>query len=681
MFFINKIYHKVKPMKNKILNNKGITLVALIITIIVLLILTSVATYSGIEAIENSKYTKFKSELKIMQTYINNWYEECKPSNENETFAENIAAKFTNIAGKGVNAKVATNDTQAETTLNNAGIVNNHDHYYLLQKEQKEALGVDNDGVTQDVLVSIIDRKVVSYLGMKYKDKMYYTLEDLDEFYNVEYNSSILNNDESKPSISTNASFQNDGTSYKIKVGISYNSSYVNKGNVYYGIQNENGEVTSWNNTSDDNFTVNKSGIYEIYFKDTAGNESNHVINYFRNEPNKPKIQTGMIPVKYDETRKEWVECEQTDKEWYDYENGKWANVKTTANGLTAYWVWIPRYEYIVPTSETATQIDTKFVYKEMATADEGYTIHPAFKFNNQELEGIWIAKFEPSSNAPNTVANGGGNSTTYKVQILPNATSWRNITIKNQFTICRNIQAAGGVCENIENINTHMIKNIEWGATAIFSQSKYGVFNPKSLTGKNGDRTYQVWNNPYNQNVNYAFDNSKENDIDTSIAVTNNDIIKTGCASSAADGKDATTTIQCDEYNVGNGPKASTTGTVYGIYDMAGGSIEFVAGCISGFENAKFGVTAGDNTYVDIYASRSNTDDAIAITGDATLETAGWNDDAHSFPYNNNSYAVFARSGRFNSDVRKPGIFNYGAANGSSTNSYNSFRPTLVVY
>ncbi len=32
---------------------------------------------------------------------------------------------------------------------------------------------------------------------------------------------------------------------------------------------------------------------------------------------------------------------------WYDYENGKWANIKTSNEGLEAYWVWIPRYEYI----------------------------------------------------------------------------------------------------------------------------------------------------------------------------------------------------------------------------------------------------------------------------------------------------------------------------------------------
>lgn len=53
--------------------------------------------------------------------------------------------------------------------------------------------------------------------------------------------------------------------------------------------------------------------------------------------------------------------------EWYDYENGKWANIKTTnkiseTETLEAYWVWIPRYEYIVPTSTTATEIQVRFI-------------------------------------------------------------------------------------------------------------------------------------------------------------------------------------------------------------------------------------------------------------------------------------------------------------------------------
>ena len=61
-------------MKNK----KGITLVSLIITIVILLILASIATYSGISVIKSSRLTAFVTELKIMQTQVNAIFEEGK---------------------------------------------------------------------------------------------------------------------------------------------------------------------------------------------------------------------------------------------------------------------------------------------------------------------------------------------------------------------------------------------------------------------------------------------------------------------------------------------------------------------------------------------------------------------------------------------------------------------------
>ena len=60
-------------MKSK--TQKGVTLVALITTIIVLLILASVAAYSAKGVIESSKFNAFVAELKIMQTQVNALYE------------------------------------------------------------------------------------------------------------------------------------------------------------------------------------------------------------------------------------------------------------------------------------------------------------------------------------------------------------------------------------------------------------------------------------------------------------------------------------------------------------------------------------------------------------------------------------------------------------------------------
>ena len=48
-------------------NNKGITLIALAITIIVLLIIASVGTYSGVEALRDAKEEAQISELNMVK--------------------------------------------------------------------------------------------------------------------------------------------------------------------------------------------------------------------------------------------------------------------------------------------------------------------------------------------------------------------------------------------------------------------------------------------------------------------------------------------------------------------------------------------------------------------------------------------------------------------------------------
>ena len=303
--------------------------------------------------------------------------------------------------------------------------------------------------------------------------------------------------------------------------------------------------------------------------------------------------------------------------DWYDYENGKWANIKTVKDGLEAYWVWIPRFEYVVPTSTTA--IDVKFISKSKTTADSGYTIHPAFTWKKtengttttKELDGIWVAKFEASSNTETPDTNyGGGDTTSLQVQIKPGTQSWRNISPKNMFTVCRDIQKTG-VLAGSTNVDSHMMKNIEWGAVAILSQSKYGVYNPKSSTGlisNGGDGTLRVWNNPNGYNSGkYIYTGYAGNNADASTNWT-----------------DSSEPTNMYFYNTINGTKASTTGTVYGIYDMSGCSSEYVAGCLRGQENSKFGVTTGDIEYIDLYTNGndSSSDCSGAIVGDVTKET-----------------------------------------------------------
>lgn len=396
--------------------------------------------------------------------------------------------------------------------------------------------------------------------------------------------------------------------------------------------------------------------------------------------PNLNKIaQKTYVTWNLNETGTEYVindtQTTQPDN-WYDYENGKWANIKTTNNGLEAYWVWIPRYEYKI-TRTSVSQIDVRFIgtdKKEGATgyitqsdgtvkSSDGYTIHPAFTNTGNggfgELDGIWVAKFEASSNteAPDT-NYGGGEPTTenlLKVQVKPGVQSWRKISANNIFKVCRKMTDSGEVLEG-STVDSHMMKNTEWGAVAILSQSKYGIFNSQSnIENPTDGSNRRIWNNPNGYNSGkYIYTGYVGNSAD---------------ASTTYSSKVAPTNVI--EYNKKNtsgldGTKASTTGTVYGVYDMAGGSWEYVAGVLKGnstdgskdldYATLKFNITNQGKPegmtdlnfakkYLDLYNYRtSSTDYSQYIIGDATVETKGWNSDYSSFVYSSNPVFVRGR-------------------------------------
>ena len=94
-------------------------------------------------------------------------------------------------------------------------------------------------------------------------------------------------------------------------------------------------------------------------------------------------------------------------KEWYDYPNKVWANIKTNAKGLEAWWVWIPRYAYVIQAGSTTTAmtgavfvgLDNQPINKEAYPngLSSVMQVHPAFTVDGKELSGIWMSKYEPS--------------------------------------------------------------------------------------------------------------------------------------------------------------------------------------------------------------------------------------------------------------------------------------------
>ena len=367
--------------------------------------------------------------------------------------------------------------------------------------------------------------------------------------------------------------------------------------------------------------------------------------------------------------------------DWYDYTASvnKWANVKTTGGGNDCYWVWIPRYAYQVPTrSSTASTIQIKFLEgktnKPIGETTEitnttptpgSWVVHPAFTNAGNggfgELSGIWVAKYEASSSSSIVVenpsedqlANNGHSGSNLKVRVKPNVTSWREISVGSIFTVCQNITTSGNSLEGTTNIDSHMMKNTEWGAVAYLSRSQYG-------------KNSAVYNNPYANNNSY-----------------NGTIYYSPITGLCGNAQSYSTTKYNDsnvyKYNTTEGKNASTTGNVYGVYDMAGGAWEYVAAVLSTKKSSGsyYNFTNIDTKYYESYDAYDN-----SKYGDAVYETSmnseggsSWDNDYSEFVIG--SYPVFLRGGRAG-NWGVAGVFAFGRAYGGNGADV-SFRPCLV--
>ena len=374
--------------------------------------------------------------------------------------------------------------------------------------------------------------------------------------------------------------------------------------------------------------------------------------NLIKEDPtgaNRPVLAEGMIPITYDGTN--WVKAEKNGvyNNWYDYGNQKWANavMVTSAkretymnadfgttipeNDILAYYVWIPRYKYKLfnATYAGGTSAQVIEVTFENGTSTTGtvtctyasngaetcqnksngnwYT-HPAFTLGDTELKGIWVGKFKTT-----------GDTTTPTVK--PGITSLRNITVANMYNTGKLFRSTDYLTTNGANeSDSHMMKNIEWGAVAYLKQSIYGL----GIT-----------------------------DIENS--------------SNSSTGGGSGTSYKT---NIGQ----STTGNITGVYDMSGGVLENVMG--------NFYKTTGDSglnvsgvpaEHIDIYSGNNV---SASHLGDALGETAGWYSDSAGFV---NSYDPwFNRGGSYSNGVYA-GVFYFNSNTVGDVNG-SGFRVVLSI-
>lgn len=372
-----------------------------------------------------------------------------------------------------------------------------------------------------------------------------------------------------------------------------------------------------------------------------------------------PVLTDNMIPIVYDETLKSWVKADSKTIYW-DYEDKIWANAVVVReyedsnddnsksrnyylsdeaigkpiyeNDILAYYVWIPRFAYKI-WNVNGTDYNSKenngehlidIVFQSSNDKSSGisnglisndnYYTHPAFTVDDKELNGIWVSKFQTSVKDytecyknPNVI--NCNKSTNLDIYSLPDIKPIKYISISSAYLLSKNMNSSLNIYGFDSNINTHLIKNTEWGAVAYLSHSIYGsdiTTNEKEETG-------------YNYKVN-----------------TN----------------------------------TSTTGNVYGIYDTGSIYYEMVMGNYnndpgndydnqSGFVGLNGSVEWPNSIYYDLYNGITS---KSRILGDATGEIEGWFNTSNNFINGTNPF--FIRGGN-SSKINS--IFSYSNYSGKT--------------
>ncbi|MFR5190981.1 MAG: hypothetical protein ACLTEH_07110, partial [Clostridia bacterium] len=289
----------------------------------------------------------------------------------------------------------------------------------------------------------------------------------------------------------------------------------------------------------------------------------------------------------------------------------------------------------------------------------------------DKEITGIWVAKFEAGFAGGNNLAtvkessvsysqstsyvgavergqssNGneaarnwldgiyGSTKTAIKYPTFQGTTYSMNYVNHNDaYNIAKVMTENGNIYGLIENTDSHLMKNSEWGVVAYLSQSQYGLngsdiaINSISLNSGGAARTQTAGKTGVDSV--YAVTGCTTGTNNATEKVTTIANINSTTANTAVDG--------VYTWNQLNGTKASSSGTIYGIYDLSGGTWERMASYVAnGNENLKtYGSSIAydgsvlkttSTKYTTTYPFDSTTDNTGIVSNDTNLNTASVN-------------------------------------------------------
>ena len=596
---------------------KGITLIALVITIVVLLILAGVSinmvlNNNGViskskEAVNRTKEESAKEKVGLM---LSDYYM--------ESLEKDIDLVSFLEEQDGVNGATDNGDGTITVEIDGFDVVVDKPKLEIISCEKSGGVKPEGEyGIYQTTGAAAVDGTTYKEVVVTVKVTNKSSLGSIDE----------IKMTDSKGKEITKESTVIGDSSADASFKVSKNGKYtVTIKGTTDGIQKTKTMVV----TVSGKITVvafdryKTEGKIEVVFIDM----DNKIIS----SPLEPKLVGNMKPIKLNADGTDFEEVQKSN--WgYNYVAGQgtqentqsvWANAKTNDGSM---FVWIPRYAYKITyydadgttvlgysNADGIVDVEGNVIQEndEAIQTTGDYIVHPAFTSNaaigggfddgsGKGVTGLWFGKFETTGTADNPT-------------VKPGVTTLISQTINKQYKTGKSATFGESV-----TINSHMVKNSEWGAVAYLAHSQYGT------NGKKVERNTQSY--------------------------------------TTSGGTKTVSTIYTTYVN------NSTTHNAYGVYGLNGGAEERVASYVNNGGSdlsTHGGTTAGDlygatdeeratsTAYKTVYSGTgtSSTDYATnaSMKGDAIYETSksalsdtgSWFEGESNFPYSR--YPFFCR-------------------------------------
>ena len=323
-------------MKNKIEEKKGITLITLILTVILMLILVSIATYTGLDTYNNAKVNRFVYKMQLIQAKIDELNgNETEEINNNLTSIDNINNSEEKEKYIAIIETAKNEDGNNEISSNSSS----SDFKVLTSNDLKEILNIED--VEEVVLINFNTKEIVSTEGIDYEDKdgkqvHYYTQYKLPGGQQRNIEQQGLENN----TLTFNCSTSYDGLNCTVTI----NEISIKNGTLEYELKGSNWKTITNYTETNKSYTVeiSKSGSYTFKLTHNANPSDSVQSSIIITTTNKPKTNSdsNLNPYNYSSN---------------DYTT-KWAKKND--------YVWIPRFvhknnivKFIKGNSNIATDI------------------------------------------------------------------------------------------------------------------------------------------------------------------------------------------------------------------------------------------------------------------------------------------------------------------------------------